>query len=110
MRRGAGAAARCHVDAGRTGPGGDGLVVGGGMALAAARRERVEAALGALLDQARTWTAAQPAAALREVGIRLSTRQTRKNLSRMDARRRTVQPLRHKHDPQKVDRTTAVLG
>jgi putative transposase len=74
-----------------------------------ARRERVEAALGALLDQDRTWTAAQLAAALGEAGIHLSTRQTRKYLSRIAAWRRTAQTLRHKQDPRKVERATAVL-
>jgi transposase len=76
----------------------------------AARRERVEAALGALLDQDRTWTAAQLAAALRDVGIDLSTRQTRKYLSRIAAWRRTVHTLKHKQDPAKVERAKAVLG
>ncbi len=76
----------------------------------AARRQRVEAALGALLDQDRTWTAAQLAAALRESGIDLSTRQTRKYLSRIAAWRRTVQTLRHKQDPVQVERAKTVLG
>jgi hypothetical protein len=76
----------------------------------AARRERVEAALGGLLDQDRTWTAAQLAAALGDAGIRLSVRQTRKYLSRMAAWRRTVQTLRHKQDERKVERAKAVLG
>src|SRR5215210_7168761 len=56
----------------------------------AARREQVEAALGTLLDQDRTWTAAQLAAALGDAGIRLSARQTRKYLGRIAAWRRTV--------------------
>jgi transposase len=75
-----------------------------------ARRERVEATLGALLDRDRTWTAAQLAAALRAAGIHLRTRQTRKYLSRIAAWRRTVQTLRHKQDPVKVERAKAVLG
>ncbi len=43
----------------------------------AARRTQVTAALTALLEQDRSWTAAQLAAALDEQDIRLSTRQTR---------------------------------
>jgi putative transposase len=74
------------------------------------RREQIEAALGALLDQDRTWTAAQLAAALRERGIILRTRQTRKYLSRIAAWRRTVRTLRHKQDPAKVERAKTVLA
>ena len=74
-----------------------------------ARRERVEAALGALLDQDRTWTAAQLADALAEVGIALSPRQTRKYLGRIAAWRRTVRTLRHKQDPAKAERAKRVL-
>ena len=76
----------------------------------AARREQVEAALGTLLDQDRTWTAAQLAAALGDAGIRLSARQTRKYLGRIAAWRRTVRTLRHKQDPAKVERAKAVLA
>ena len=76
----------------------------------AARREQVEVALGALLDRDRTWTAAQLADALRETGIHLSTRQTRKYLGRIAAWRRTVPTLRHKQDPAKVERAKQVLG
>ena len=76
----------------------------------AARRARIEAALGALLDRDRTWTAAQLAAALGDGGIHLSTRQTRKYLSRIAAWRRTVQTLRYKQDPVKAERAKAVLG
>ena len=76
----------------------------------ATRRKQVEAALGVLLDQDRTWTAAQLAGALAEVGIALSPRQTRKYLGRIAAWRRTVRTLRHKQDPQKVERAKAVLG
>ena len=76
-----------------------------------ARRERVEAALGALLDRDRTWTAAHLAVALgEEYGIALSPRQTRKYLGRIAAWRRTVRTLRHKQDPTKVERAKAVLG
>lgn len=75
-----------------------------------ARRAQVETALARRLEQDRTWTAAQLAAALRECGIHLSTRQTRKYLGRIAAWRRTVQTLRHKQDPAKVERAKAVLG
>jgi transposase len=75
----------------------------------ATRRERVEAALGVLLDQDRTWTAAQLAGALAEVGIPLSPRQTRKYLGRIAAWRRTARSVRHKQDRQKVERAKAVL-
>jgi transposase len=74
------------------------------------RRAQVEAALHALLDQDRTWTAAQLAAALVDFSIHLSTRQTRKYLTRLGARwRRTVRSLRHKQQPAKVERAKAVL-
>src|SRR5918997_6849545 len=51
-----------------------------------ARRAQVTAALDRLLDQDRTWTAAQLSQALRDEGIALSTRQTRKYLMAMGAR------------------------
>jgi Homeodomain-like domain len=74
------------------------------------RRARVETALGALLDEDRTWTAAQLAAALAERhGIVLSTRQTRKYLTRIAAWRRTVRSLRHKRDPAKAERAAQTL-
>ena len=77
----------------------------------AAHRGRVEAALTALLDRDRTWTAAQLAEALGvEFGIALSARQTRKYLGRIAAWRRTVRTLRHKQDPAKVERAKAVLA
>lgn len=76
-----------------------------------ARRTQVTAALHALLGQDRTWTAAQLAAALRDQGITLSTRQTRKYLGRMGARwRRTARTLRHKQDPDRVAQATAELA
>ena len=75
-----------------------------------ARRERVEAALTRLLDQDRTWTAAQLAAALVEQGIALSPRQTRKYLGRIAAWRRTARTLRHKQDPAKAERAKNVLA
>src|SRR3712207_6017272 len=75
-----------------------------------ARREQVTAALDRLLDQDRTWTAAQLAGALREEGIALSTRQTRKYLVAMGARWRRVRgSLRHKQDPGR-DRESVVEG
>ena len=76
-----------------------------------ARREQVTAALDRLLDQPRTWTAAQLAHALREAGISLSTRQTRRYLRALGAKwRRTVRSLRHKPDPAKVERAKAQLA
>jgi transposase len=75
-----------------------------------ARREQVQAALTALLEQDRTWTAAQLAAALADAGIQLSPRQTRKYLGRVAAWRRTVRTLRHKHDPAKAERAKQVLA
>ena len=76
-----------------------------------ARRAQVEAALDALLDRDRTWTAAQLAAALdAEFGIALSPRQTRKYLGRIAAWRRTVRTLQHKQDSVKAERAKAVLG
>ena len=75
------------------------------------RREQVTAALDRLLDQPRTWTAAQLAQALRAEGIPLSTRQTRRYLQGMGAKwRRTVRSLRHKQDPVKVERAKSVLA
>ncbi len=74
-----------------------------------ARRAQIEATLGALLDQDRTWTAAQLAAVLGEAGISLSTRQTRKYLGRIAAWRRTVQTLRHKQHPANGERAKQVL-
>jgi putative transposase len=77
----------------------------------AARRAQVTAALDRLLDQDRTWTAAQLAAALGEEGIALSTRQTRKYLVGMGARWRRVQrTVRHKQDPERVERAERVLS
>jgi hypothetical protein len=73
------------------------------------RREQVEAALTTLLDQDRTWTAAQLATALADSGIYLSPRQTRKYLGRIAAWRRTVRTLRHKQDAVQVDRAKTVL-
>jgi len=75
------------------------------------RREQVTAALDRLLDQPRTWTAAQLATALGAEGITLSTRQTRKYLGRMQARwRRTVRSLKHKQKPERVAKAEQTLG
>ncbi len=75
-----------------------------------ARRVRVATALAALLDEDRTWTAAQLAVALAERhGIALSTRQTRKYLTQIAAWRRTVRSLRHKQDPVKAERAAQTL-
>src|SRR5438270_11980950 len=60
-----------------------------------AKRERITTALTALLAQERTWTAAQLAAALGELGLPLSTRQTRKYLRPLGGWRRTVHSLHH---------------
>jgi transposase len=67
-----------------------------------ARRERLEATLRSLLEQERSWTAAQVAAALREHGFPLSTRQTRRYLQPLAAWRRTQRSLAHKQDPVRV--------
>jgi transposase len=76
----------------------------------AARREQVTAALDRLLDQERTWTAAQLAAALGEQGIELSTRQTRRYLGLLGATwRRTVRTLAHKQDPERVETAKQTL-
>lgn len=75
------------------------------------RRAQVEAALNELLDQERTWTAAQLTAAVREQGIVLSVRQVRRYLVRLRARwRRTVRTLKHKQDPVKAARAQQTLG
>jgi transposase len=75
-----------------------------------AHRAQITTALGRLLDQDRTWTAAQLAEALAETGITLSTRQTRRYLHAMGARwRRVARTLRHKQDPARVAHAAAVL-
>jgi transposase len=67
------------------------------------RRAAIEAALGALLAQRRTWTAVQLAEALRADDIVLSGRQVRRYLTGMGAGwRRTVRTLRHKQQPEAV--------
>lgn len=67
-----------------------------------ARRRQVEGALGERLSESRTWTAGQLAEALRERGIELSARQTRRYLSRVASWRRTKRSLEHKQDVGKV--------
>jgi transposase len=67
-----------------------------------ARRARVEAALTGLLDQGRTWTAAQLSEALGARGIRLSARQLRRYLPRLAAWRRTQRTVSHKQDPARA--------
>ncbi len=77
-------------------------------ALTPAMLEAVRAEVGA---GTRTWTAAQLAEALRDEGIALSTRQTRKYLVAMGARWRRVQrTVRHKQDPAAVEHAERVLG
>jgi transposase len=77
-----------------------------------ARRDRITAAVDALLAEERTWTAPQLREALAQQDIHLSVRQLRKYLQRMANWRRTVRSLRHKQDPGKVataERQLAVL-
>jgi transposase len=75
------------------------------------RRLQVCSALDRLLDQDRTWTAAQLAEALRSEGIALSARQTRKYLKLLGAGwRRTVSTLKHKQDPARAERAGRVLA
>src|SRR5918998_6443447 len=83
-----------------------------GPAADVARRERVEAALRELLEQARTWTAPQLATALGEQGIALSTRPVRRDLTGPGLRarwRRTKRTLDHKADPERVAAAAAEL-
>jgi putative transposase len=74
------------------------------------RRQEVTGVLTALLEQERTWTSRQLAAALAERGIALSARQVRRYLGMLNAGwRRTTNSLRHKQDPAKVARAERVL-
>ncbi len=76
-----------------------------------ARRQQVTAALDSLLQQDRTWTARQLAAALAEHGIALSARQTRRYLAGMRARwRRTARTLKHKQDPVRAAQAAHTLA
>jgi putative transposase len=75
------------------------------------RRQQVTTALQRLLDQPRTWTAAQLAAALRQDGIALSSRQTRKYLKLLDARwQRTATTLKHKQNPERAAQAGRILA
>jgi hypothetical protein len=66
--------------------------------------------LAGLLEQERTWTSRQLAAALAERGIALSARQVRRYLALLEAGwRRPAHSLRHKQDPAKVARAERVL-
>jgi transposase len=74
------------------------------------RRREVTEILTELLEQERTWTSRQLAAALAERGIALSARQVRRYLGTLKAGwRRTTNSLRHKQDPEKVARAERVL-
>jgi transposase len=76
------------------------------------RRRRIEAALRTLLEQERTWTAPQLAAALRAQGLELSARQVRRYLTGPGLRarwRRTKRTLDHKADPVRVTTARAEL-
>lgn len=67
------------------------------------RRARVTSELERLLEQPRTWTTRQLAAALEEAAIRLSPRQVRRYLRDLRARYgRTARTLDHKQDPARV--------
>ena len=75
------------------------------------RRQQVTEALTELLDQERTWTSRQLAAALAERGIALSARQVRRYLGMLKAGwRRTTNSLRHKQDPERIARAKRVLN
>jgi transposase len=75
------------------------------------RRQEVAGALTELLEQERTWTSRQLAAALAERGIALGPRQVRRYLGMLKAGwRRTTNSLRHKQDPAKVARAGRVLN
>jgi transposase len=74
------------------------------------RRSQIIAALDRLLSQERTWTAGQLAEALVGEGFRLSTRQTRKYLGKMEASwRRTKRSLAHKQDEKRVEHARGQL-
>lgn len=76
-----------------------------------ARRQQVVAVLDGLLQQDRTWTARQLAAALTAQGLPLSTRQTRRYLTGMGARwRRTARTLKHKQDPVRAAQAAHTLA
>jgi len=75
------------------------------------RRQQVTEALTELLDQERTWTSRQLAAALAERGIALSARQVRRYLGMLKAGwLRATNSLRHKQDPERIARAERVLN
>lgn len=74
------------------------------------RRHQVEAALEALLQQERAWTAGQLAEALAQQEINLSTRQVRRYLAGIALWRRTKRTLRHKQNPERVARAKGTLA
>lgn len=74
------------------------------------RRRQVTAELERCLEQPRTWTTRQLAAALEGAGIRLSARQVRRYLRDLRARYgRTARTLDHKQDPARVAIARATL-
>lgn len=74
------------------------------------RRTQITAELMRLLEQPRTWTTRQLAAALEGAGIRLSPRQVRRYLRDVRARYgRTARTLDHKQDPVRVAIARAAL-
>lgn len=76
------------------------------------RRRPIEVAWRAVLEQERTWTAPQLAAALSERGLALSTRQVRHYLTGPGLRvrwRRTKRTLDHQADPARVAPARAEL-
>lgn len=75
-----------------------------------ARRAQVTTELARWLEQPRTWTTRQLAAALAEAGMRLSLRQVRRYLHDVRARYgRTARTLDHKQDPALVAVARATL-
>jgi transposase len=74
------------------------------------RREKIERALEALLEQDRTWTAGQLAEALAKQEIKLGTRQLRRYLGRVALWRRTKRSLAHKQDAKRVARAKETLA
>jgi len=74
------------------------------------RRGQVESALGELLAESRTWTAAQLSGALRDRGIYLSARQTRRYLGRVATWRRVKRSVEHKQDLEKAEKAREDLA
>ena len=76
----------------------------------AARRRRVAHELRRLLAEDRTWTSRQLSEALATRGIALGPRQVRRHLKWMKAGyRRTASTLKHKQDPEEVERASILL-